>query len=122
MTNENERGYAIAQLEDVEVGPEILEYMSRIESTFAPFGGEWLVHGTLPQVLEGHVPGNIVIIAFPSPDAAHRWYASPAYQEIVELRVAHSRSTLAVLTGVKPGYRAEATVAALRAAVAESSG
>jgi uncharacterized protein (DUF1330 family) len=117
MTNENARGFAIAYLEDVEVGPEILEYMSRIESTFEPFGGQWLVHGTLPQVLEGSLPGNIVIIEFPSPDAAHRWYASPAYQDIIGLRAAHSRSALAVLTGVEPGYRAEATVAQLRASV-----
>ncbi|MBZ2195499.1 DUF1330 domain-containing protein [Occultella gossypii] len=121
MTNETPRGFAIAYLEDVEIGPDILEYMSRIESTFAPFGGQWLVHGTLPQVLEGSVPGNIVMIEFPSPDDAHRWYASPAYQEILGLRAAHSRSALAVLTGVEPGYRAEATVAQLRASAQSGS-
>ncbi|TDE89542.1 DUF1330 domain-containing protein [Occultella glacieicola] len=121
MTNDNVRGFAIAYLEDVEVGPEILEYMSQVESTFVPFGGQWLVHGTLPQVLEGPLPGNVVIIEFPSAGHAHRWYASPDYQEIIGLRAEHSRSVLAVLTGVAPGYRAEETVAQLRSAVESGS-
>ncbi|WP_405134806.1 DUF1330 domain-containing protein [Nocardia sp. NBC_01388] len=38
-------GYAIAQLYDVDLNAEIVEYLERIDSTLAPFGGKFLVHG-----------------------------------------------------------------------------
>ena len=105
------RGYAVAQLRDVEVGPELLDYMERVEATFEPFGGQWLVHGTRPEVLEGEEVGDLVIVAFPSVAAARDWYASPAYREILDLRTRHSDSCVALLEGVPEGYRAADTVA-----------
>ena len=40
---------------------------------------------------ETHKP-DLVIIGFPSAVAAREWYASPAYQDILELRSEHSDS------------------------------
>lgn len=34
-------GYAIAQLYDVDLNAEIVEYLERIDSTLAPFGGSF---------------------------------------------------------------------------------
>ncbi|ACU38462.1 DUF1330 domain-containing protein [Actinosynnema mirum] len=102
-------GYAIAHLTDVRIGPEVLEYITRIESTFEPFGGRWVVHGQAHDVLEGELLGDLVIIGFPSADLAHEWYASPAYREILPLRTAHSRATTVVVAGVPEGYRAQQT-------------
>ncbi|SDS32430.1 DUF1330 domain-containing protein [Microlunatus soli] len=109
------RGYAIGYLEDVDDSPEIIEYIARIESTFEPYGGEWLVHGSTPDVVEGELPGAVVIIGFPSVAAARAWYGSPAYQEILALRSDHSRSVIALLSGVPDGYRAADTIAKLQA-------
>lgn len=109
------RGYAMGFLRDVVFGPEIQRYIERIESTFAPFGGEWLVHGTRPEVLEGPWSADVVLIGFPSIAAAREWYASPAYQDILDLRVENSRSCAVLLEGVPPGYRAADTVAAIMA-------
>src|SRR5690606_3956926 len=82
--------FAIAYWEDTDSGPEVIEYIERSEETFTPYGGEWLVHGSLPEPLEGDVPGIVVIIGFPTPDAVRTWYASSAYQDIVPLRAEHS--------------------------------
>jgi uncharacterized protein (DUF1330 family) len=46
-------GYAIAHLQDVTVGAEIVEYLQRIDATLAPFGGHFTVHGGAP-VDAGH--------------------------------------------------------------------
>lgn len=108
------RGYAIAYLEDVDTSPEVIDYIGRIEATFEPYGGEWLVHGSVPEVLEGELPGSVVIIGFPSVDAARSWYRSRAYQEILALRADHSRSVVALLTSVPDGYRAADTIAKLQ--------
>jgi len=109
------RGYVIGYLEDVDTGPEILEYIARIEATFEPYGGEWVVHGSTPEVVEGELPGSVVIIGFPTVDAVRSWYASPAYQAILALRSEHSRSVVALLTGVPDDYQASDTIAKLQA-------
>jgi uncharacterized protein (DUF1330 family) len=109
------RGYAIAYLTDVVIDEEIIAYIEQIEGTFAPFGGEWLVHGTRPVVVEGEASGDIVIIGFPSPDAAEQWYRSAEYQKLVGLRARRSRSTVALLSGVPENYRATDTADKLRA-------
>jgi uncharacterized protein (DUF1330 family) len=40
--------YAIGHLRDVAVGPEIVEYLERIDETLAPFGGRFIIHGARP--------------------------------------------------------------------------
>ena len=109
------RGYAVAFLSGVRLGPEILRYIEQIEATFEPFGGEWVVHGTQPEIVEGPWSGDLVVIGFPSAAAARDWYASPAYQRILELRTRHSDSVALLVEGVPAGYRAEETVEKLRA-------
>lgn len=107
------RGYAVGCLDGVRLGPEIRAYMEDIEDTFEPFGGEWVVHGTQPEVLEGRWQADVVIIGFPSLQAARDWYRSPAYQRILQLRTDHSDSRVFLLEGVPEGYRASQTVAQL---------
>lgn len=98
--------YAIGLLEDVRFGPDIAEYIRRIDASLEPFEGAFLVHGTRPEMKEGVLPGNCVIIGFPSIEQARAWYESPAYTELIPLRALHSRSTIFLLDGQPPGYRA----------------
>jgi uncharacterized protein (DUF1330 family) len=45
----------------------IKPYSARVESTFAPFSGRYVVRGGNPQSLEGDAPkGRFVVIAFDS--------------------------------------------------------
>jgi uncharacterized protein (DUF1330 family) len=98
--------YAIAYLRDVDLGPEIVEYIEKIDATLAPYGGRFLVHGGQLTPAEGEWDGDVVIIQFPDAQAATEWYASPGYQEILPLRTEHSDSMAALLLGVPEDYRA----------------
>lgn len=99
--------YAIGLLEDLQFGPDIATYLQRIDATLAPFGGEFLVHGTRPELKEGKFGGDCVVIAFPSMEQARAWYDSDAYAPLIPMRTQHSRSTVFLLEGVKEvPYRA----------------
>ncbi len=37
--------YAIARLWNIRLGPDIVEYLNRIDTTPQPFGGRFIVHG-----------------------------------------------------------------------------
>ena len=62
--------YAVAHLRAVDQNAEIVEYLRRIDGTLEPFAGRFVVHGTLPDVLEGEWPGVLVVIGFPDLAAA----------------------------------------------------
>ncbi|HIZ98310.1 MAG TPA: DUF1330 domain-containing protein [Candidatus Janibacter merdipullorum] len=97
--------YAIGYLRDVRFGDDIIEYMERFDSTLAPFGGEFIVHGGALSPREGEWDGDVIIIRFPSVEAATSWYDSPAYQAIVPLRTANSEGVVTIVEGVLPGHR-----------------
>lgn len=110
-------GYAVAYLRDVELdSPAIAEYLTRIDATLTPHQGEFLVHGTTPEAVEGEWPGSIVLIRFPSVDQARAWYGSPGYQAILPLRTKHSHSIAAMLDGVPVDYRAASLLASMAGA------
>ena len=98
--------YAVAHLRSVDVNAEVVDYMRRIDATLEPFGGRFLVHGVLPEVVEGEWPGFLVVIGFPDLDAARAWYDSPAYREILPLRLRNSDTVALIVDGVPEGYRA----------------
>jgi uncharacterized protein (DUF1330 family) len=98
--------YAIAHLQDVRLGPEIIDYIARIDETLTPYDGHFLIHGATPEIVEGPWPGDLVIIGFPDMERARAWYDSPAYRAILPLRAEHSRSVTMLVEGVGPGYRA----------------
>ena len=107
--------YAIAYLRNVDVGPEIIEYIEKIDATLAPYGGRFIVHGGPVTPAEGEWDGDVVIIEFPDAASAEQWYDSPAYQKILPLRTEHSDSMAALLRGVPQGYRAVDKIAELMA-------
>ena len=98
--------FAVAHLRQVDMGPEIVEYLKRIDATLEPFGGRFLVHGGEKTVLEGDWPGDLVVIEFPDRDSLGAWYDSPAYQDIVQLRTRNSDGDVIVVEKVADGHRA----------------
>ena len=92
--------YAVGILQDVRMGPPIVEYLERIDATLAQFAGHFIVHGGRPEVLEGTNPGTLIVIEFPDRAAAQGWYRSDAYQAIVALRTANSEGTVFLIDGV----------------------
>lgn len=98
--------YAVALLHDVTMGPEIVEYLARIDATLAPHGGQFLVHGGPREMLEGEAVGDLVVIAFPDRAAARAWYGSPAYAAILPLRTRNASGPVFLVGGVGEGHRA----------------
>ncbi|TDB88900.1 DUF1330 domain-containing protein [Actinomadura sp. KC216] len=111
--------YALAHLHpQPTLHDDVFTYMERIQATMDPFGGRFLVHGSVPEVMEGPVDGGYVLIEFPDIDSARAWYKSDAYQAILAMRTDHMEGTAVLLHGVPDGYDAAATAEHLRAAQA----
>ncbi|MBJ6128292.1 DUF1330 domain-containing protein [Microvirga splendida] len=105
--------YAVGHLHDVNVGPDIVEYLNRIDATLEPFGGRFIVHGGPVDVLEGSWSGDLIVIAFPDKASAHAWYASPAYRRILPLRTRNSRGDVFLIDGVTDDHKATDVLAGL---------
>lgn len=103
--------YAIAHLHQVDMGPEVAEYLERIDDTLVPFGGRFLVHGAQPVALDGRWEGTVVVVEFDDLERARAWYESPAYQAILPLRTRNSVGEAILVEGVGEGYRAASLLA-----------
>jgi uncharacterized protein (DUF1330 family) len=63
--------YALAHLHNPNPHPEVIDYIERIQATFDPYGGCFIVHGPeVVDVREREWPGTVVIIEFPGIDHA----------------------------------------------------
>jgi uncharacterized protein (DUF1330 family) len=64
------------------------EYLAKVRETMASYNPEILVFAEHAEVIEGqtNLPRTIVM-KFDSRDAAMAWYNSPAYQEVLPLRL-----------------------------------
>ena len=75
-------------------------YASQVPETIAAFGGKYLVRGGHATQLEGQPQGERnVVIEFPSRERAEAWYASDAYQSIINHRLNNATGSLAVVNG-----------------------
>ncbi len=110
--------YAMAHLHNPNINDEVLEYLERIQATLDPHDGRFLVHGGDPEVLEGTWPGTVVIIEFPSAEAARAWYRSDAYSDILALRTDNIRGDALIIDGVAPGHDSALMAQELRAQLA----
>ena len=99
--------YALAQLRNVTMGPAIVAYLEAIDSTMAPFGGKFVLHGDgNKRVLEGSFSDDVIMLSFPNRKAAEDWYASPAYRAILPLRTLNSDGDVLLIDGVDDDHKA----------------
>ena len=76
------------------------EYRKAVPATLEAFGGKFIVRGGKLKLLEGEWPhSRLVIIEFPSREAAEGWYKSPAYQKIIGLRLSSTVGNLIIVEG-----------------------
>lgn len=103
----------VGAFSDVRMGPEIEAYLRQVDATLAPYGGQFLVHGGQPEVLEGEWTGDLVILSFPHRTAAQEWYASDAYRMIMPLRRRNAVGSVMIIDTVEADHRAADLIAAL---------
>lgn len=99
--------YAVAHVHSAEFGPEIIEYLQRVDATLDPFGGRVLVHGGAPEAVEGSWGRDLILIEFPDDAHVRNWYSSAAYQEIAPLRTRNMVADIIFAQGAPAGYRCE---------------
>ena len=94
------KGYIIFQ-EDVFDPAAFEDYKALSPQSIAKFGGEFIVRGGPIESLEGDFAyGRVVIIAFPSPEAARAWYHSEDYAEARALRLKISKGEAILVEGL----------------------
>ena len=92
--------YLIADLDITD--PELFaQYRERVPAVIAAHGGRYLARGGPLEVLEGTwKPNRAVIVEFPDMASLKRFWASPEYQPLIELRQRSTRSRVVALEGV----------------------
>ena len=107
--------YAVGHLHDVNVGPDIVDYLQRIDATLAPFSGRFIIHGGPVDVMEGSWSGDLIVIAFPDRESARAWYDSPAYRRILPLRTRNAKGDVFFIEGVAAEHKAADVLAGIPA-------
>lgn len=105
--------YALAHVRSVELCPDIVEYLERIQATLDPFGGRFAFHGGDKDVVEGAWSGDLILIEFPSLDAVRAWWGSPKYREIKHLRTEHMAADIVLFERLPEDYDVSVTAAKL---------
>lgn len=98
--------YAVGIISETRFGPEIKEYLERIDATLAPHGGKFRVHGGPYEALEGTWQSDLIMIEFPDMERARQWYRSSAYQAIKPLRADNTDGVIFLVEGVGDSHRA----------------
>jgi uncharacterized protein (DUF1330 family) len=75
-------------------------YRAAVPAVIAAHGGRYLVRGGEKHVLEGNLPlQRLVILEFPSVQAAQAFYDSPDYAPLLKLRLDSTRSDAVIVEG-----------------------
>lgn len=93
--------YIITEIEVMDTTA-FAEYAPRVQPSFAPFGGRYLVRGGKTQGLAGDDPKRVVVLAFDSMEHALAWYSSPEYESLKPLRDRAGRARIFAVEGLLP--------------------
>ncbi|MDJ0627478.1 MAG: DUF1330 domain-containing protein [Rhodobacter sp.] len=96
---ENCHGYWIVQGDPVSDPKAMAEYGRHWGPVAERFGAEMIAASEAPETVEGAGPGRVVVVRFPSYQAAADCYHSAAYQKAAEFGRKAGRRTLLILKG-----------------------
>ncbi len=76
-------------------------YRRAVPATIAQYWGRYLVRGGKHEHLEGDWhPTRLVVLEFPTVEAAKRWYASDEYNKVKPIRLQHAVSDFVLVADV----------------------
>lgn len=92
-------GYLIANV-DVRDSEGFERYRQAVTPVIAKFGGRYLVRGGEVRNVEGDLGiSRLVVLEFPTLEDAERFYRSPDYAPILQMRLDSAVSSLALVAG-----------------------
>ena len=78
------------------------EYREAVPATIAAYGGRYLARGGTTEVVEGDwEPKRLVIVEFPSLEAATAWVRSESYARVSAIRHQTAEAQLVIVDGVR---------------------
>jgi len=90
--------YLIAQVEVTD--PKAYEaYRPLAAASIARHGGKYVVRGGKTESLEGAPPQRVIVLEFPTMEAAQKFYYSPDYTEAKKLRQGASTAQIFLVEG-----------------------
>jgi uncharacterized protein (DUF1330 family) len=92
--------YFIADVFDISNASEFNTYAAGVPATVKQYGGRYIVRGGTAETLEGPPPTRIVVTAFDSAADAKRWYSSPEYSALRQIRARSARARAFIIEGV----------------------
>lgn len=85
------------------------EYLEKVPAIIAQYGGRYVVRGGAVRPLEGNLNvERIVILEFPSRDAADSFYHSEEYTPLLKLRMQTVQSQVVIIEALGADYVAGA--------------
>lgn len=76
------------------------DYRKQVMAVVTKYAGRFIVRGGKVETLEGGwAPKRFVALEFPSLEQARKWYRSPEYAPLIELRQKASRGKLILVEG-----------------------
>jgi uncharacterized protein (DUF1330 family) len=94
------KGYFVFTREKTTNAAELAIYMAKVRATFAGHEVNVLAAYGKHEVLEGDATEGMVIVEFPSVEAAKAWYDSPEYTEVRKHRFAGAEYRAILIEGV----------------------
>jgi len=92
------KGYWVANI-DVTDMDGYKAYVAANAEPFHKFGAKFLIRGGKSESVEGKLRSRVVVIEFPSYEAAQNCYASPEYQKAKALRMGKGVGEIVILEG-----------------------
>jgi uncharacterized protein (DUF1330 family) len=92
------KGYWVANV-DISDLEEYKKYVAANAVPFREYGGKFLTRGGKSEMVEGKLRSRVVILEFPSFEAALACYRSPEYAAAKKLREPASVADIVVLEG-----------------------
>ena len=75
-------------------------YADQVPAILAQYGGEYVIRGGQPEQVDGpEPPDRLVVLRFPTREAARRWRNSDEYLAILPIREATSTSRVYIVDG-----------------------
>lgn len=92
-------GYLVANI-DVHDLVLFEKYRVQVPAIIAAHGGRYIIRGAPLEQIEGSFPKKrLVVLEFPTLDAVHRFFDSPEYQPVKQLRLDSCTTDVAFVEG-----------------------
>jgi uncharacterized protein (DUF1330 family) len=95
--------YLIAEIEAITDATALKEYGAKVAETLTLFNGHYRIMargGKIERLNGGLPPERVAIIEFDSPEQAHAWYNSPAYEAIRPIVQAATKGRVFIVEGL----------------------